>query len=158
MPPTTARHAQPSPPGWWRKDARSSGAGAVTHDTCTKSLPWGQALGNAPVCPGLACVHSVPENSPGHSQIKHSLILPILSACVPAKSLQSCPTLYNSLDCSSPDSSVCGILQARLLEWVAMPSSVGSSRPRDRTPGTCDSCIAGGFFISEPLGKALHLV
>lgn len=53
-PPTTARHAQPSPPGWWRKDARSSGAGGVTHDICTESLPWGQALGNAPVCPGLA--------------------------------------------------------------------------------------------------------
>ena len=52
--PTAARHAQPSPPGWWRKDARSSGVGGVTHSICTESLPWGQALGNAPVCPGLA--------------------------------------------------------------------------------------------------------
>ena len=52
---------------------------------------------------------------------------------VHAKSLQSCPTQCNPLDCSPPGSSVHGILQARILEWVAMPSSRGSSRPRDRT-------------------------
>ena len=40
----------------------------------------------------------------------------------------------NSMDCSPPDSSVPRILQARILEWVAMPSSRGSSQPRDRTP------------------------
>ena len=37
------------------------------------------------------------------------------------------------MDCSPPGSSVYGLLQARILEWVAMPSSRGSSRPRDRT-------------------------
>ena len=47
--------------------------------------------------------------------------------CVRAKSLQSCPTLYDPVDCSPPGSSVHGILQARILEWVAMPSSRGSS-------------------------------
>ena len=46
-----------------------------------------------------------------------------------AKSLQSCHTLYNPMDCSS---SVHGILQARILEWIAMPSFRGSSQPRDR--------------------------
>ena len=46
---------------------------------------------------------------------------------------QSCPTLCDPMDCSPPNSSVHGILQARILEWVAMPSSRGSSRPRDRT-------------------------
>ena len=40
-----------------------------------------------------------------------------------AKSLQSCPTLCDPMDCSLPSSSVHGILQARLLEWVAVPSS-----------------------------------
>ena len=40
-----------------------------------------------------------------------------------AKSLQSCSTLYDPMDCSPPGSSVHGILQARILEWVAMPSS-----------------------------------
>ena len=44
-----------------------------------------------------------------------------------AKSLQPCPTLSDLMDCNPPDSSVHGILQARLLEWVAMPSSRGSS-------------------------------
>ena len=46
---------------------------------------------------------------------------------------QSCPTLCNHMDRSPPGSSVHGILQARTLEWVAMPSSRGSSQPRDRT-------------------------
>ena len=40
-----------------------------------------------------------------------------------AKLLQSCPTLCDPMDCSPPGSSVRGILQARILEWVAMPSS-----------------------------------
>ena len=53
--------------------------------------------------------------------------------CVHAKLLQSCPTLCDPMDCSLPGSSVDGILQARILEWVAKPSSSGSSRPRDRT-------------------------
>ena len=44
-----------------------------------------------------------------------------------AKSLQSCLTLCNPMDCSPPGSSVHGILQARKLEWVAMPSSRGFS-------------------------------
>ena len=42
--------------------------------------------------------------------------------CVRAKSLQSCPTLCDPIDCSPPGYSVHGILQARILEWVAMPS------------------------------------
>ena len=41
--------------------------------------------------------------------------------------------LYDPMDCSPQDSSIGGILQARTLEWVAMPSSSGSPRPRDQT-------------------------
>ena len=58
--------------------------------------------------------------------------LPV-SLCMRAKSLHSCRTLCNAVDCSPPGSSVRGILQARILEWVAVPSSRGSSRPRDQT-------------------------
>ena len=47
------------------------------------------------------------------------------------------------MDCSSPGSLFKGILQARILEWVAIPSSRGSSQPRD---GTQVSCVAGGCF------------
>ena len=50
-----------------------------------------------------------------------------------AKPLQSCPTLCDPTDCSLPGPSVHGILQARILEWVAMSISRGSSQPRDRT-------------------------
>ena len=49
------------------------------------------------------------------------------------------------MDCSPPGSSVPGILQARILEWVAISFSRGSSQPRNRTPV---SCIAGKFFTN----------
>ena len=58
---------------------------------------------------------------------------------------QSCPTLCDPVDCSPPGSSVQGILQARILWWVAMLSSRGSSQPRDWTQV---SCIAGRFFTN----------
>ena len=54
-------------------------------------------------------------------------------ACMCAKSLQSCPTLFNPMDCSPPGSSVHVILQARILKWVAMPSSRESSQLWDQT-------------------------
>ena len=56
---------------------------------------------------------------------------------------QLCLTLCNPMDRSLPGSSVHGILQARILEWVAISFSRGSSRPRDQTWA---SCIAGSFF------------
>ena len=67
---------------------------------------------------------------------------------------QSCPTLCDSMDCSPPGSSVHGIFQARILEWVAMPYSRGSSQPRD---GTQVSCTACGFLPSELPGKPIFL-
>ena len=54
-------------------------------------------------------------------------------ACMCVKSLQSYPTLCDFMDCSPPGSSVHGLLQARILECVAMPSSRGVSQPRDGT-------------------------
>ena len=64
---------------------------------------------------------------------------------MPAK---SCPTLHDPVDRSPLGSSVHRILQARIPEWVAMPSSSGSSRPRD---GTCVSCI-----LRWQVGSPLH--
>ena len=57
-------------------------------------------------------------------------------------STQLCLTLCNPIDCSLPGSSVHGIFQARILEWVAMPSSRGSSQPRDLTCISRISCIS----------------
>ena len=59
------------------------------------------------------------------------------------KAVQSRPTLCDPTDCSLPGSSVHGILQAGILEWVAMPSSRGFSQPREQIQV---SCIAGRFF------------
>ena len=72
----------------------------------------------------------------------------IIILCVLSdKSLQSCPTLCDPMDCSPPVSSVHRILQARILEWVTMPSSRGSSQSRDQTLSLCGFCTAGKFFL-----------
>jgi len=55
------------------------------------------------------------------------------------------------MDCSPPGSSVLGILQARMLEWVAIPFSRGSAQPTNQT---WFSCIAADSLPSEPLGKS----
>ena len=62
----------------------------------------------------------------------------------------SCPTLCNSMDCSTPGSSVREIFQARVLEWVAISFFRGSSQPRDQT---WVSYIAGRFFTIWALQK-----
>ena len=64
----------------------------------------------------------------------YKLCVYMLSCC--------CVWLFcNPMDCSPPGSSFHEISQARTLEWVAMPSSRGSSQPRDQTPVFCVSCI-----------------
>jgi len=54
------------------------------------------------------------------------------------------------MDCSPPGSSVHGILQARILEWVAISFSRGSSQPRDQTHISMSPALAGGFFTTAP--------
>ena len=72
---------------------------------------------------------------------------------------QSCPTLCDPVNCSPPRSSVHGILQARILEWVAMPSSRGSSWPRDQTWVSPGFAVSPGMqadsLLSEPLRKLI---
>ena len=72
---------------------------------------------------------------------------------VHAKSLQSCSTLCNPMDYSPPSSSVHGILQARILEWVALLSSRGSSQPRDEPGSLISPALAGGFFTTQHRGS-----
>ena len=64
-----------------------------------------------------------------------------VKAYVHAQSLQSCPTLCDPMDYRPPGFSVRGIFQARILEWVAVPSSRESSQPRDWTHISYISCI-----------------
>ena len=81
-----------------------------------------------------------------------SVIIPTLClhACSVASVVQ---TLCDAMDCGLPDFSVHGILQARTLEWVAIPSFRGSSQPRDWTWVSCIAYITGRFLTTEPLGK-----
>ena len=67
----------------------------------------------------------------------------IKKAEIESEVAQSCPTLCDPMDCSPEGSSVHGVLQARILEWVAISFSRGSSRPRDWTQV---ACIAGRRF------------
>ena len=85
-------------------------------------------------------------------------------ACVRAKSLQSCLALCNPADGSPPGSSIHGILQARILEWVSMPASKitifclirsqtnkqkETGRGRDRFAAKCMASYGGRFFLKS---------
>ena len=66
------------------------------------------------------------------------------------KVVQLCLTLCNPMDCSQPGSFVHGVLQVRILEWVVISFSKGSSQPRDQTQV---SHTAGRFLLFELPGK-----
>ena len=90
--------------------------------------------------PGLPVHHQLPEFTQTQcmckvkSEVAHSL---------------------RPVECSPPSSSVHGIFQARILEWVAISFSRGSSQSRDQT---CISCLAGRFFTTEPSGKSQRML
>ena len=101
---------------------------ALVHQTLRKS--------------SLGCLNNIPwEGTPGSRKVGGF-------CCLVAKSCLTLETPWTV--CSLPSPSVHRISQARILEWVAIFSSRGSSWPRDRT---CVSCIAGRFFTTEPPGK-----
>ena len=111
----------------------------------------------SPLAPGLA---RSPPSSYSLLSLPRGLLFSLvpfslgLDICLCACSVaQSYLTLCDPLDCSTPGFSVHGILQARILEEVAMPRTRGSSPSRDRTCISSGSCIAGGFFTTEPPGK-----
>ena len=85
----------------------------------------------------------------------HARVCACMRVCTSAKSLQSCLTLCDPMNCSPSGSSVQGILKARILEWVAISSSRGSSWSRHWTWVSHASCTGRRFFfhwaIWEPL-------
>ena len=98
---------------------------------------------------GEANTTSLPEPGRGDADLSPSQGTPasFKSMCSAASVVSdSC----NPADCSLPGSSVCGILQARILECVAISSSRGSSQPRDQT---YVSALTSRFFTTEPPGK-----
>jgi len=74
--------------------------------------------------------------------------------CVSAKSLQLCPTLCDLMDHSPSGFSVHGILQAKILEWVAVPSSRGPSHPRTESVSLMSPALVGGFFTTSAIWEA----
>jgi len=76
----------------------------------------------------------------------------IEETCIHACKLQSCLTLCDPMDCSLSGFSAHGTFPTRILEWVAISSSMGSSQPRY---WTCVSWIEGGFFTTDTPGKPL---
>ena len=88
--------------------------------------------------------------TPWYNSIRHQNQIDILNIYKVRLVSQSCPTL----ECSPPGSSVRGILQARILEWVAIPFSKGSSQPRN---WTLVSCIVGRFFAVWATRKVLNI-
>ena len=77
-----------------------------------------------------------------------------MSFSVHPKSLQMCPTLCDHMDCSLPDFSVHGILQGRILEWVGLPSSRGSSGPRIEPASLTSLALADKFFTTSTTWEA----
>ena len=73
------------------------------------------------------------------------------NTCVPVKLLQSCPALCDPMDCSPPGSSVHGILQARILEWVPMPFSRGSPNPGIKPTSLTSPALTGMFFTTSAI-------
>ena len=71
---------------------------------------------------------------------------------------QLCPILCNPVDCSLPGSSVRGIFQARMLEWIAISYFRGSFQPRDGTLVSCVSCIDRWILYHVPPGKSHYCI
>ena len=105
--------------------------------------------GPADICPTLrVCDFGQEASSPSasvSSTVKEVKVLVV----------QSCLTLCEPVDCSPPGSSVHGILQARILEWVAISSSRDFPNPGIKLPSPA---LAGGFFTTEHQGRpTLHV-
>ena len=82
--------------------------------------------------------------------LPHQQKNPLNHSSVAVLVAQSCPTLWDPVTCSLPGSSVRGILQARILEWISIPFSRGYFWPKDWTQV---SCTVGRFFTIWTTGK-----
>ena len=138
---------------YWKNTLECTGSAALQHVESSQNRDWTQVpcIGR-PILnhwtPGkhpaffkvlivLTEEYLVVYNSMWVSSVQPVIQLLYVCVCVRACS-QSCPTLATPMDCSPPGPSVHGILQAKILECVAVSFSRGSSPPRDRT---CVSCI-----------------
>ena len=96
-----------------------------------------------------------PWDSPGkNTGVGCHFLLQCMKVTSESEVAQSCSTLRDPMDYSLPGSSVHGILQARILEWVAISFSRRPSQPRDGTHVSCTSpALAGGFLLLSHQGS-----
>ena len=119
--------------------------------------PWAAGSGEdfcSRISPSAQLLRNHCSQHPGGSRSPASTAFPTF--CMRAKSLQSCPSLCDPVDCSPPGSSVHGTLQATILEWVVMPCSRGSSQPRIEPTSLVSPVLAGGVFTTSATWEALH--
>ena len=101
---------------------------------------------------------SEPSSHPPNPELSWAPSGPTLYfyTCVWAKPFQSCLTLCDPIDCSSPGSSVHGFLPARILEWVAKPPPGDLPNPGIKPESLKSPALAGGFFTTSATWKALN--
>ena len=102
-------------------------------------------------------MHGINDDSVLQPQVMFNNKQPMLcirSSCVRAELLQLCPTLCNPIDYNPPGSSIHGILQARILDWVATPSSRRSSQAGDQTPVSLSPALPGRSFTTSTIQEA----
>ena len=137
---------------------RAQEKGAVTPQETDPDLPRSlqQRCGSVAACcwvEGSECSSSFMRSFEGVHHYLHYLHHSLKVKESESEVAQWFPTIYDPMDCSLPGSSVHGIFQARILDWVAISFSRGSSRPRD---WTCVSCIIGRRFTIWATREALH--
>ena len=124
-----------------------SGHGKLSSALGDDLVGWGAEEGREAICVDIWLIDFVVQQTLRQhckATVPHlnTYILIYVCVCVHVrKSLQSCPTLCDPMDHSQPGSSVHGIFQGQILEWVARPSSRRSSRPRDQTFISYITCI-----------------
>ena len=128
---------------WWTGGPgvlQSMQSQRVGHDWGTEPNWWNASL----------CVLVLHTHTNTHTHVRVCVYIydmyTYICTCVVYSCTQSYLTLWDPMDCSLPGFSVFGIFQAKILEWVVMPSSRGSSQPRDWTCNSCASCI-GRWFL-----------
>ena len=150
--------AERKSPSWsWRRALHA----VLLLPRCFTQKAWpGGLLSKRRSCPGQHCSEACTFETlrqgvnPDHLRLFGPAWATVISSmkwpcCLVA---QACPTLCNPMDCSPPGSSTHGILQARILEWVAISFSRGSSRPRDRT---WLPALQANFFTVGPPAKPI---
>ena len=91
-------------------------------------------------------------------KLKHESFIGVVNSFMHVKSLQSCLTPCDPTDCSPPGSSVHGIFQARILEWVACPLPGDLPDTEIKTVSLVSSALAGEFFTASATweGRVVH--